>query len=482
MNIKKEWVYDRHNKKFTYDFPNDDNFIELSTDTLIKAGKRNMEETTKYINSNKLNNSLLHFTTSNINDISDIFESSSGSWDEKESSIYYNPNGLWCSIGDSWLQYVKTHIKKPSQWNLFSNIYKIEVNQTVLVINSLDELYNFIEKFKHDDQNIQIYNMINWDKVRKKYNGLIVLDPENLNWQPIRSDRMIITGSKSVQLFVENLFGKTKWQTNRILLIEWIRHWETQSGVIWHPAGISDIKLIKKIKFEAESEHNDIYFVRHGETKWNKLGLGQGAENDIELNDTGREQARKLGLYLKNHRLDKPFDIIISSPLKRALETAHIVAKIIDFDINNIIIVDDIIENKSGLLTPGKTDKEMRADPFYKDFYNEMDEYYSFDKIKQNELDELYPSDKIAKKYQMETLAELKSRLVNFINMLNKYKSKKILVVSHNGTIIWLNKLLLNTSDIIKGDLSKGKNCHITYYKNNNNKWKLIMAPTTFYL
>ena len=36
------------------------------------------------------------------------------------------------------------------------------------------------------------------------------------------------------------------------------------------------------------------------------------------------------------------------------------------------------------------------------------------------------------------------------------------------------NKLILNTSDIIKGDLSNGKNCHITYYQLTGKSWKLI--------
>ena len=36
-----------------------------------------------------------------------------------------------------------------------------------------------------------------------------------------------------------------------------------------------------------------LIIVRHGETEWNKIGLSQGSENDIELNENGREQAEK---------------------------------------------------------------------------------------------------------------------------------------------------------------------------------------------
>jgi uncharacterized phosphatase len=64
-----------------------------------------------------------------------------------------------------------------------------------------------------------------------------------------------------------------------------------------------------------------ICIVRHGETDWNSLGKLQGRE-DIELNNTGREQAFQIARYFKT----EPWDVIISSPLKRAFETARIIA------------------------------------------------------------------------------------------------------------------------------------------------------------
>jgi len=62
--------------------------------------------------------------------------------------------------------------------------------------------------------------------------------------------------------------------------------------------------------------------VRHGETHWNKDGLIQGGDSDIELNDTGLEQARKLAAFLKN----EPIIAILSSPLRRAIATAEVIA------------------------------------------------------------------------------------------------------------------------------------------------------------
>ncbi len=65
-----------------------------------------------------------------------------------------------------------------------------------------------------------------------------------------------------------------------------------------------------------------IILVRHGETHWNKQRRVQGGDSDIELNDTGLEQARKLATFLRN----EPITAIFSSPLQRAIVTAELIA------------------------------------------------------------------------------------------------------------------------------------------------------------
>ncbi|MGL4688013.1 MAG: phosphoglycerate mutase family protein, partial [Fusobacteriaceae bacterium] len=55
-----------------------------------------------------------------------------------------------------------------------------------------------------------------------------------------------------------------------------------------------------------------IYFVRHGQTEWNKLSKFQG-NKDSNLTTLGIEQAKKLGEKLFNDNLK--FDKIYSSPL-----------------------------------------------------------------------------------------------------------------------------------------------------------------------
>ena len=65
-----------------------------------------------------------------------------------------------------------------------------------------------------------------------------------------------------------------------------------------------------------------LILVRHGETYWNDERRIQGGDSDIELNDTGLEQARKLAAFLEN----EPVAAILSSPLQRAIATAEVIA------------------------------------------------------------------------------------------------------------------------------------------------------------
>lgn len=64
-----------------------------------------------------------------------------------------------------------------------------------------------------------------------------------------------------------------------------------------------------------------LILARHGETDWNRDGIWQG-HGDPPLNGAGRAQARELAGRLANVELAA----IYSSDLRRALETATIVA------------------------------------------------------------------------------------------------------------------------------------------------------------
>ena len=71
------------------------------------------------------------------------------------------------------------------------------------------------------------------------------------------------------------------------------------------------------------SARDDVYLVRHGETAWSITGQHTG-RTDLALTSRGEEQARALGLRLK----DLKFDHVLSSPLQRALRTCELAGNI----------------------------------------------------------------------------------------------------------------------------------------------------------
>lgn len=67
--------------------------------------------------------------------------------------------------------------------------------------------------------------------------------------------------------------------------------------------------------------------MRHGQTAWNLQGLVQG-HTDIPLNDTGRQQAHEAAAQFAE--IGDEWDLIVSSPLQRARQTAQIVAEVLN--------------------------------------------------------------------------------------------------------------------------------------------------------
>ena len=173
-----------------------------------------------------------------------------------------------------------------------------------------------------------------------------------------------------------------------------------------------------------------IYIVRHGQTDWNLEGRYAGRK-DVELNSKGIEQAESICNELK----DVKFDVIISSPLKRAYKTAQIIT-------NNEIITDErIIERCNGELE-GKLKGEC---PQNIDF-NDPDIGYG-----------------------IESIINFRERIFNFFDEITeKYKGKNILVVTHAGVGIYARCYF--EGNPIDNDYSKYKikNCEIIKYEYNN--------------
>ena len=83
------------------------------------------------------------------------------------------------------------------------------------------------------------------------------------------------------------------------------------------------------------------YLFRHGQTNENKSGATYGNAPEAYLTDDGIAQAEKLGEYLSN----KDIEVVYSSPLKRAIQTAEIAVNNPDIE---IITDDRLIEATFG--------------------------------------------------------------------------------------------------------------------------------------
>lgn len=86
----------------------------------------------------------------------------------------------------------------------------------------------------------------------------------------------------------------------------------------------------------------NLYVVRHCQTNSNKNKLFNG-RNDEDINEYGIEQAKVLKEQIKRLNID----LIISSPLTRAIHTA----KIVNSNNSQIVIDDRIVERDTGELT-----------------------------------------------------------------------------------------------------------------------------------
>jgi phosphohistidine phosphatase len=78
-----------------------------------------------------------------------------------------------------------------------------------------------------------------------------------------------------------------------------------------------------------------LFLVRHAKSSWDDASL---PDKDRPLNDRGKRDAAKMGERLAKHDV-KP-DLILSSPARRALTTAEIIAKKLDYKPKSIVVDD----------------------------------------------------------------------------------------------------------------------------------------------
>lgn len=155
-----------------------------------------------------------------------------------------------------------------------------------------------------------------------------------------------------------------------------------------------------------------IGFVRHGVTAWNKEGRAQGS-SDVPLDEEGIEMAE----HVADRLADEQWDVIYTSPQKRAKQTAEIIAD----KMTDIQIVEDCrLREVGGGLTEGTTEAE-RIEDWGKDW---------------RQLD-----------LGFETQESIIARgLASIEEIKEKHPGKRVLVVSHGSFIKrMLNELIADT-------------------------------------
>lgn len=138
-----------------------------------------------------------------------------------------------------------------------------------------------------------------------------------------------------------------------------------------------------------------LFFVRHGESEANVQRVFAG-QMDTPLTEKGRTQAKAAGVAAR----EQHFDLIVSSPLTRAYETAKIIAREVGYPVENIVVNDIFKEHYIGGLA-GKS----------WDTYNEFDPRIT----------------------DMESLGELKARVAKGLELLKSLSGDTILLVGHGS-------------------------------------------------
>ena len=187
-----------------------------------------------------------------------------------------------------------------------------------------------------------------------------------------------------------------------------------------------------------------IYVVRHGQTDWNVAGKCQG-RTDIELNNTGIEQAKNTKGQIKKYNID----LIICSPLKRAIKTAEIINEETKC---NIIIDERLIERGCGEVE-GTTE----------------DEWPSI--VDNEDIDIINNYNLNWNKLKVEPIQNVCNRVWNLLDEIEeKYKDKNILLVTHGGTCRAINAYFNGIGKDGHVQSAKIKNCEIREYQYKNGK------------
>jgi len=158
-----------------------------------------------------------------------------------------------------------------------------------------------------------------------------------------------------------------------------------------------------------KSTRTEFVIVRHGQTHGNVTRTLQGQGN-TDLDETGLQQVRLLARRLKSH---PPFDAIISSDLKRTLDTAQIIVDTIG---GSIIPNPALREWNLGILEGRKwEDLQLEYPEIMKSFLN-------------SHVDVEVPGG--------ERRSEMERRVADCLDALaSEYAGKRLLLVTHGGAL-----------------------------------------------
>lgn len=145
-----------------------------------------------------------------------------------------------------------------------------------------------------------------------------------------------------------------------------------------------------------------LYLLRHGQSEANAQQIVAGS-HDSPLSELGRSQARLAG---QNAKRFFQIDLIVSSPMKRALETAQIIASSLGISTESIVILNDLRERDLGTLEG----LSYSAAPQYNGNFEDA---------------ENAPG--------IEPIGALHHRAALVLQQLRELPNQQILVVTHNG-------------------------------------------------
>ena len=186
------------------------------------------------------------------------------------------------------------------------------------------------------------------------------------------------------------------------------RYWGTPLP-IWKCDACSVIEVIgsiEELRNKSVPQKNTYFFMRHGEAISNIRGITSSKGVGHKLTPRGRKQVEQAAKKLRQ----KNIDVIITSPILRAQETAEIISKMLQIPIDSDA---RLAEVNVGVLDGRKAGE-------YHAYFSSMEEKF------------------IKRPPEGENLNDVRSRVLDFIEETEKkYNGKKILVISHEY-LIWM--------------------------------------------